>query len=73
MVQQAVPDQLIATFVDTGMLRQGEATQVATTLKDRLGVELITVNAESQFLKALQGVTAPSRSARSSASCSSEF
>jgi GMP synthase (glutamine-hydrolysing) len=59
MVQQAVPDQLIAIFVDTGMLRQGEAIQVATTLQDRLGAELITVNAESQFLKALQGITAP--------------
>jgi GMP synthase (glutamine-hydrolysing) len=59
MVQQAVPDQLIAIFVDTGMLRQGEAAQVSTTLKERLGVELITVNAESQFLKALKGVTAP--------------
>jgi GMP synthase (glutamine-hydrolysing) len=59
MVQQAVPDQLIAIFVDTGMLRQGEALQVAATLQDQLGVELITVNAESQFLKALRGVTAP--------------
>jgi GMP synthase (glutamine-hydrolysing) len=59
MVQQAIPDQLIAIFVDTGMLRLGEAAQVATALKERLGVELITVNAESQFLKALQGVTAP--------------
>ncbi len=50
IVQQAVPDQLIAIFVDTGMLRLGEAAQVATTLQDQLGVELITVNAEKQFL-----------------------
>lgn len=64
MVQQAVPDQLIAIFVDTGMLRQGEAVQVAATLKDRLGVELITVNAESQFLKELSGVTAPEQKRR---------
>jgi GMP synthase (glutamine-hydrolysing) len=64
IIQQAVPDQLIAIFVDTGMLRQGEAIQVATTLQDRLGVELITVNAERQFLKALQGVTAPEQKRR---------
>ena len=64
MVQQAVPDQLIAVFVDTGMLRQGEAAQVATTLQDQLGVELITVNAESQFLRALHGVTAPEQKRR---------
>jgi GMP synthase (glutamine-hydrolysing) len=59
IVQQAVSDQLIAIFVDTGMLRLGEAAQVASTIKEKLGVELITVNAESQFLKALRGVTSP--------------
>ena len=64
IVQQAVPDQLIAIFVDTGMLRLGEAAQVATTLQDRLGVELITINAEKQFLKALQGIIAPEQKRR---------
>ncbi|HEX7973226.1 MAG TPA: glutamine-hydrolyzing GMP synthase, partial [Anaerolineales bacterium] len=38
MVQRAVGDQLVAVFVDTGLLRQGEASQVQTALHDHLGV-----------------------------------
>ena len=64
MVQRAVGDQLAAVFVDTGMLRLNEAAQVQSALSDRLGIELITVNAETQFLKALQGVTAPEEKRR---------
>lgn len=59
MVQQAVGDQLIAVFVDTGLLRQGEAAQVRTALHENLGVELITVDAVDQYMSALKGVTAP--------------
>jgi GMP synthase (glutamine-hydrolysing) len=59
MVQRAVGEQLVAVFVDTGLLRQGEAAQVQAALQDRLGVALITVQAEEQFLQALHGVTAP--------------
>lgn len=59
MVQQAVGDQLVAVFVDTGLLRAGEADQVRTALHDHLGVELIAINASDQFFSALEGVTAP--------------
>jgi GMP synthase (glutamine-hydrolysing) len=59
MVQRAIGEQLVAVFVDTGLLRQGEAAQVQAVLQERLGVELITVQAEQQFLQALRGVTAP--------------
>jgi GMP synthase (glutamine-hydrolysing) len=64
MVQRAVGEQLAAVFVDTGLLRQGEATQVQTALHERLGVELITVQAEEQFFRALDGVTAPEQKRR---------
>jgi GMP synthase (glutamine-hydrolysing) len=64
MVQRAVGEQLAAVFVDTGLLRQGEATQVQTALHNRLGVELITVHAEEQFFRALDGVTAPEQKRR---------
>ncbi|MBN2548723.1 MAG: glutamine-hydrolyzing GMP synthase [Anaerolineales bacterium] len=59
MVQRAVGDQLICVFVDTGLLRQGEAAQVKATLQERLGIELISVDAAEQFMRALNGVTAP--------------
>lgn len=64
LTQRAVGEQLAAIFVDTGLLRLGEAAQVQQALRDRLGVELIVVNAEEQFLQALKGVTAPEEKRR---------
>lgn len=59
IVQRAVGDQLIAIFVDTGLLRAGEVAQVSQVLHDDLGVELILVDAVQQFMEALQGVSEP--------------
>ncbi|HSF80232.1 MAG TPA: glutamine-hydrolyzing GMP synthase [Anaerolineales bacterium] len=59
MVQRAVGEQLVAVFVDTGLLRQGEAAQVRTALHDNLGVELIVVDAVESFMQALRGVSEP--------------
>ncbi len=59
LVYKAVGDQLAAISVDTGLLRRGEAQQVAAALHDCLGVELMMVNAGDQFLNALRGVSDP--------------
>ena len=64
LVQRAIGNQLAAVFVDTGMLRQGEAAQVQSALRDRLGIELIVVDAVEQFLSALHGVTEPEQKRR---------
>jgi GMP synthase (glutamine-hydrolysing) len=64
LAQQAVGEQLVAIFVDTGMLRRDEAQQVQAALHDHLGIELITVDAAAQFLKALQGVIDPEEKRR---------
>jgi GMP synthase (glutamine-hydrolysing) len=64
MAQRAVGEQLAAVFVDTGLLRQGEAAQVKSTLHDQLQVELVTVQAEEQFFAALRGITAPEQKRR---------
>jgi GMP synthase (glutamine-hydrolysing) len=61
LVQKAVGEQLIAVFVDTGLLRQGEARQVRQALQAHLGIELIVVEAAETFLRALKGVTDPER------------
>lgn len=61
MVQQAVGDQLISIFVDTGLLREGEASQVRATLHESLGIELITINAVDQFMSALKDITSPEK------------
>lgn len=59
MVQQAVGSQLVSVFVDTGLLREGEASQVRSTLHENLGIELITVDAVDQFMSALKDINAP--------------
>ena len=61
LVQKAVGEQLIAVFVDTGLLRQGEARQVRQALQAYLGIEIIVVEAADTFLRALKGVTDPER------------
>jgi GMP synthase (glutamine-hydrolysing) len=59
LVHKAVGDQLMAVFVDTGLLRQGEPEQVVATFRKLLGAELVAVEAAGKFLSALQGVTDP--------------
>jgi len=61
LVGKAVGQQLAAVFVDTGMLRKGEAAAVKTSLQQHLGVELVLVEAEDVFLAALEGITDPER------------
>lgn len=64
LVQRAVGDQMVAVFVDTGLLRQGEAAQVVEAFRLSLGVELIAVNFVDQFMQALRGVTEPEEKRR---------
>jgi GMP synthase (glutamine-hydrolysing) len=64
LVQRAVGDQLVAVFVDTGLLRQGEAAQVISTFRDTVGAELIAVDAHEKYFTALQGVTEPEQKRR---------
>jgi GMP synthase (glutamine-hydrolysing) len=64
LVQRAVGDQLVAVFVDTGLLRQGEAAQVIATFRDTVGAELIAVDARQEYFSALQGVTEPEQKRR---------
>jgi GMP synthase (glutamine-hydrolysing) len=51
-------------FVDTGLLRQGEAAQVVSVFQKTLGVELVPVDAANQFMEALGGVTEPEQKRR---------
>jgi GMP synthase (glutamine-hydrolysing) len=64
LVQRAVGDQLVAVFVDTGLLRQGEAVQVVSVFQKNLGVELAPVDAGTEFFQALQNVTEPEQKRR---------
>jgi GMP synthase (glutamine-hydrolysing) len=54
-----VGDRLTCVFVDHGLLRLGEATQVVETFQRHMGMHLIAVNAVEEFLSDLAGVIDP--------------
>jgi len=59
LVHEAVGDQLTCVFVDTGMLRSGEAQQVTRTFRNRFHIRLVSVDASKRFFDALAGVVDP--------------
>ncbi|ACU40329.1 glutamine-hydrolyzing GMP synthase [Actinosynnema pretiosum subsp. pretiosum] len=59
LVQRAIGDRLTCVFVDHGLLRAGERTQVERDFVASTGVNLVTVDARQRFLDALAGVTDP--------------
>jgi GMP synthase (glutamine-hydrolysing) len=59
LVHEAVGDQLVCVFVDHGLLRKDERRQVEEDYVKATGVRLITIDAEKQFLDALEGVSDP--------------
>ena len=59
LVQRAIGSQLTCVFVDHGLLRKGEATQVEQDFVAATGVALHVVDAADVFLAALKGVTDP--------------
>jgi GMP synthase (glutamine-hydrolysing) len=50
---------MTAIFVDNGVLRKGEATQVVHSLGDGLGIPIRAVDARQRFLSALAGQVEP--------------
>jgi GMP synthase (glutamine-hydrolysing) len=59
LVHRAVGDRLTCVFVDTGLLRHGEAEQVEETFRRDFKVNLVHVKAADRFLERLAGVTDP--------------
>jgi GMP synthase (glutamine-hydrolysing) len=59
LVHRAIGDRLTCVFVDTGLLRHGEAEQVEETFRRDFKVNLVHVKAADRFLERLAGVTDP--------------
>ena len=59
LVHKAVGDQLTCVFVDTGLMRAGEAEQVEDTFRRQFKVDLVHVKAADRFLEALKDVDDP--------------
>jgi GMP synthase (glutamine-hydrolysing) len=61
LVHKAIGDQLTCVFVDTGLLRAGEAEQVEETFRRQFAVDLVHVKAADRFLAKLDDVLDPER------------
>ncbi|QOC23740.1 glutamine-hydrolyzing GMP synthase [Wenzhouxiangella sp. AB-CW3] len=59
LLHEAIGDQLLCIFVDTGLLRYQEGDQVMATFAEHLGVRVERINARDQFMNALAGVSDP--------------
>jgi GMP synthase (glutamine-hydrolysing) len=59
LIHRAIGAQLTCVFVDTGLLRLNEAAQVMQTFASSLGVKVIHVDASTEFMTALKGVSDP--------------
>mgnify|MGYP000430429346 CR=1 FL=1 len=59
LLHEAIGDQLTCVFVDTGMMRMGEAEEVVTLFRDHYNIKLVHVDAQKLFLDKLEGVTDP--------------
>jgi GMP synthase (glutamine-hydrolysing) len=61
LCKRALGDRLTCIFVDNGLLRLDEAAQVTAMFRERLGLDVLAVDASEEFLGALAGVTDPER------------
>ena len=61
LLNKAIGKKLYCIFVNTGLLRKNEETQVIKTFKKRLKMNLIYVNAEKEFLNKLKNVSDPEK------------
>ena len=59
LLHEAIGDQLTCIFVDNGLLRLDEGDQVMQVFAENLGVKVVRVNAEDEFLSALKGESDP--------------
>jgi GMP synthase (glutamine-hydrolysing) len=61
LLNRAIGKKLYCVFVNTGLLRKDEETQVVKTFKTKLKINLIYVNAEKEFLNKLKNVIDPEK------------
>jgi GMP synthase (glutamine-hydrolysing) len=61
LLHEAIGDQLICVFVDTGLMRLGEADEVVDLFREHYNIPLVHAQAEDLFLNALKGVEDPEK------------
>jgi len=61
LVHRALGERLTCVFVNNGVLRKNEFQKVQQTLKEKLGLNLVAVDATARFLAKLAGVIDPEK------------
>jgi len=61
LLSKAIGKNLTCIFVNNGLLRKNEETQVVNTFKRKLKINLIYVNAEKEFITKLTNVSDPEK------------
>ena len=61
LIHRAIGDQLTCIFVDHGLLRKNEASEVMGLLADDFHMNIIQIDAEERFLSKLAGVDDPEK------------
>ncbi len=61
LIHEAIGDQLTCVFVDTGLMRQGEADEVVSVFRDHYNIPLLHEDASALFLGRLEDVDDPER------------
>ena len=59
LIRRAIGDRLTCIFVDNGLLRLNEATQIRRRYAEQLELDVVFEDATERFLTALAGVTDP--------------
>ena len=59
LVNRAIGDQLTCVFVNNGVLRRNEFFKVQQNMRDKLGLNVVAVDASTRFLAKLAGVIDP--------------
>ncbi len=59
LIHRAIGDQLNCFFVDTGLMRKGEAKKVMKTYGENFHMNIECIDAEERFLSKLKGVEDP--------------
>jgi len=61
LVHKAIGKQLTCIFVNNGVLRKNEFESVQKNLREKLGLNIVAVDATDRFLSKLAGVTDPEK------------
>ncbi len=61
LLHEAIGDQLIAMFIDHGLLRKGEGESVMETFGKNMNINLVKIDAKDRFMKKLEGVSDPEK------------